>query len=341
MLHFSMSKRPITAKDIAIKVGVSQAAVSYALSPRAEKRALIAETTRRTILAVAQEMGYIPNALAQGIRTGKSGLLALWVPNFTNSVYLRTMRGIQEEANRHGFDLMVAGGVGQDGLAGVLRSFGQRRVDGVLMIARPLEAEAQKMIAQLEFPIVSIGGSLTYPNIDSVLTHNNQAFTALVQHLFEAGYRRIGTISGPLQTPTAIERHSGYLAGLEAVGLPFYKRLMRQGTYKSGSAGNLALELLRLKNPPDALVIANDLMAVEALLALIDAGYRIPQDVALAGCDDIPEACVVRPRLTTIRRPGLRAAQAAMQLLLERINGFAGQARTVWLDAEVVVRESA
>jgi LacI family transcriptional regulator len=335
-----MIKRIVTAKDIAAAVGVSQAAVSYAFSSRADKRALISPSTRERILQIAQDMGYFPNALAQGIRTGKSGLLALWVPNFTNSVYLRTMRGIQEEANQQGFDVMVTGGQGANGIEGVLRSFGQRRVDGALMIARPLSGEAQKIITQLEFPIITIGGSQTYPGIDSVLTRNAQAFTEMVQHLFSRGYRRIGAISGPLETPTASERHSGYLAGLQSVGLPFFKRLMRQGTYKSGSAGELALELIRQKNPPDALVVANDLMAIEALLVLHDAGYSIPKDIAIAGCDDIPEACVVRPRLTTIRRPGMRAAQAAMRLLLERIGGYDREARTVWLDAEVVVRES-
>ncbi len=335
-----MIKRIITAKDIAARVGVSQASVSYALSHRLDKRALISSETRLKILQVAEEVGYFPNAQAQAIRTGKTGLLALWVPNFTNSVYLRTMRGIQEVASEHGLDVLVYGGTGIRGMEAVLRSFGQRRVDGAIMIARPLDQTAQQLLAQLELPIVTIGGSMTYPNIDSVRTHNAKAFEQMVLHLAAQGYQRIGHISGPLTTATAQERLQGYRRGLTVAGLPYKKNWMRQGTYKSGCAAGLALELICQKTPPDALVIANDLMAIEALLGLHDAAWRIPQDMAIAGCDDIPEAEVVRPRLTTIRRPGLRAAQVAMKLLLERLAGYRGESRTVWLDAEVVIRGS-
>jgi LacI family transcriptional regulator len=333
-------KRIQTAKDIAARVGVSQAAVSYAFSSRPEKQALISAETRERIFKVAKEVGYFPNALAQGIRTGKTGLIALWVPNFSNSVYLRTMRGTQEVATQHGMDVLVYGGSGSSGMENVLRSMGQRRVDGAIMIARPLEANANQVLGQLELPIVTVGGSITYPNVDSVLTRNGDAFKQMVLHLAAQGYTRIGHISGNLETATAQERYQGYRQGLRAAKLPFRQAWMRQGTYKAGSAGALALELIRQKNPPDALVVANDLMAIEALLALHDAGYTIPKDMAITGCDDIPEAEVVRPRLTSIRRPGLRAAHSAMTLLLERIGGYNGKARTVWLDAEVIPRES-
>lgn len=340
MLSVQMTKRA-TAKDIAVLASVSQAAVSYAFSPRADKRGLIAEETRTRILEVAERIGYFPNRTASSIRTGKTGLIALWVPNFTNSIYLRTMRGIQDVAAQHGLDILVNGGTGASGMAGVLRSFGERRVDGAILIARPLEGAALRVLGQLELPLVTIGGSQRYPNVDSVLTRNAAAFSAMVLHLAERGYTRIGQISGPLATPTAQERIAGYRRGLKKAKLPLRKIWQREGTYRTGSAGNLALELARLPNPPDALVVANDLMAIEAILALQDAGIRVPHDMAVVGCDDTPEGVVLRPRLTTIRRPGMRAAQAAMTLLLERMNGFEGAARTVWLEAELVIRESA
>jgi LacI family transcriptional regulator len=335
-------KRAITAKDVAQRVGVSQAAVSYAFSDRADKRALISEDTRTRVLEAARVMGYFPNAVAQSIRTGKTGLVALWVPNFTNSVYLRTMRGMQEVSGQHGLDLLVYGGTREDaGMSGVLRSIGQRRVEGAILIARPLDAEALQVLGRLDTPLVTVGGSLEYPGVDRVLTRNADAFSRMIAFLAERGYARIGHIAGPLSTPTAQERLSGFKRGLNDVGLRFERRWLREGTYKAGSAGALALELMRLKTPPRAIVVANDLMAVEAILALTDHGFRVPQDVAVVGCDDIPEAEVVRPRLTTIRRPGARAAQAAMTLLLDRMGGYRGSERTVWLDAELVIRESA
>jgi LacI family transcriptional regulator len=336
-----MSKRATTAKDIAARVGVSQASVSYAFSPNPDKRGLISNETRARILEVAEQVGYFPNRTASSIRTGKTDLIALWVPNFTNSIYLRTMRGIQDVAGQHGLDILVYGGTGQAGMAGVLRSFGERRVDGAILIARPLEEAALQVLGQLELPLVTIGGSQIYPGVDSVLTRNAAAFEAMVLHLADKGYTRIGHISGPLTTPTAQERLEGYRRGLKSAKLPFKKIWQREGTYRAGSAGELALELTRLATPPDALVVANDLMAIEAILALQDAGIRVPHDIAIVGCDDTPEGVVLRPRLTTIRRPGMRAAQAAMNLLLERTQGFDGAARTVWLEAELVIRESA
>lgn len=336
-----MSKRATTAKDIAARVGVSQASVSYAFSSKSDKRSLISAETRARILTVAEEIGYFPNRTAQSIRTGKTDLIALWVPNFTNSIYLRTMRGIQDVAGLHGLDILVYGGTGATGMEGVLRSIGERRVDGAILIARPLEEAALHVLKQLELPLVTIGGSQTYAGVDSVLTHNAEAFESMVLHLAAQGYTRIGHISGPLNTPTAQERFTGYRRGLKKAKLPFKKIWQREGTYRAGSAGDLALELARLPSPPDALVIANDLMAIEAILALQDAGIRVPTDLAIVGCDDTPEGVVVRPRLTTIRRPGMRAAQAAMKLLLERTQGFQGAARTVWLEAELVIRESA
>jgi LacI family transcriptional regulator len=334
-------KRAVTSSDVAKRVGVSQAAVSYAFSERADKRALISEGTRARILDAAQEMGYLPNLNAQSVSTGRTGLVALWVPNFTNSAYLRTMRGMQEVAGLHGLEMLIYGGTRDDGMAGVLRSIGQRRVEGAIMIARPLDAAAEAVLKHLETPLVTVGGSLEYDGVDRVLTRDADAFERMVTFLVERGYERIGFIGGPDDAPSAVERLSGFKRGLERAGLALHKSLVRAGTYKAGSAGPLALEMMRRGKPPQALVVANDLMAIEAILALTDHGYRVPGDVAVVGCDDVPEAEVVRPRLTTIRRPGARAAQAAMGLLLERVNGFSGAARTVWLEAELVVRDSA
>ncbi len=341
MLKATVTKRSITSRDVAQRVGVSQAAVSYAFSPRPEKRALVSAQTRAQILEVAEALGYLPNAGARGMKSGKSGLVALWVPNFENSTYLRTMGGMQAVAAAQGLDLLVYGGTGARGMEGVLRSMGERRVDGAILIARPLAETAKATLRQLEVPLVTMGGSLRYEGIDAVLTRNAEAFEQMVRWLAQKGYQRIGHISGPLGTPTAQERLEGFKRGLRRAGLPFRKAWLREGTYRAGNAGGLALELLRSESPPDALVVANDLMAVEAILALRDQGYRVPHDLAIVGCDDIPEAEVVRPRLTTIRRPRASAATAAFELLLERMNGYAGKARVVWQDAELVIRESA
>ncbi|NJK45198.1 MAG: LacI family transcriptional regulator, partial [Pleurocapsa sp. SU_196_0] len=276
-------KRAVTAKDVAQRVGVSQAAVSYAFSLRADKRALISEQTRDRVLEAARAMGYFPNAVAQSIRTGKTGLVALWVPNFTNSVYLRTMRGMQEVATEHGLDLLVYGDTREQGMAGVLRSIGQRRVEGAILIARPLEPEAEAVLAQLEIPLVTVGGSLTYPGVDRVLTRNANAFERMVGFLAERGYERIGHISGPSSAPTAQERLDGFKRGLKRSKLRFEPRWVREGTYKAGSAGPLALELARLESKPQALVVANDLMAIEAILALTDHGFRVRRTWRLSG----------------------------------------------------------
>lgn len=329
----------VTARDVAQLAGVSQATVSYIFSNKAG-RSRVGEDTRQRVLEAAARLGYHPNAAARTLRTGKTGLVALVVPDLSNSTYPTFAVNIQREAARHNLDLLVYNNPRTEGTDQVIASLMRRQVDGVVLVAQYLSEAEQDALASTGLPMVAVGGSLRHPQIDRVANRDAECARQAVQHLIARGHQKIAHLSGPRDTFTGQERKRGYLEALQEAGLEADPLWMLEGNYLKGSAGPLVLSLMGSANPPEALFVANDVMAIDALLALQDAGFRIPEDLALVGFDDIPECELVRPRLTSVRRARGDGIEAIMGMLLERLSGFQGPGRVVEFTGELIVRDS-
>ncbi|MGH2368169.1 MAG: substrate-binding domain-containing protein, partial [Chloroflexota bacterium] len=218
----------------------------------------------------------------------------------------------------------------------------QRRVDGVILDASGPTPELLACLGREAYPVVLVGSRVDVPEFDAVVVAPGAAYDA-VRHLLARGHRRIAIIAGlPVPGANRPAKSSGYLLALQEADLPVDPTLIVQGDYTLQGGREAMRRLLALPAPPTAVFAGNDLMAIGALKAVTEAGMGVPADVAIVGHDDIPEAAVTVPALTTVAVPKYEMGRAATGLLLQRIReaGPAGRQR-IELAHRLMIRESA
>lgn len=315
-------RRP-TQADVARAAGVSQSLVSRVLN--GDEAISVPDETRERVLRVINELDYVPNSGARGLRKGRTSTVALVIPDITNPFYPELERGIQDVAERRGYDVIT---YNTDGLVdkerNSLRLLRQGRVDGAVITTFHLSVEDLAPLAAMGTPVVLLGRWPTEADgqpIDSVFIDNVAAARTAVSRLIQAGHRRIGMLAGRPGSAMADERVAGYRQALADFAIAWDDDLVEVGDFEE-AGGERATERLLTSSPrPSAIFAANDLMALGAVTVLRRRGLRIPDDVALIGFDDIPEARRVTPPLTTVSQFQKRLGQRAAELLLERIEG--------------------
>ena len=189
--------------------------------------------------------------------------------------------------------------------------------------------------------VVIHGDYPTHSLVDNIVTDEVKAVEEVVSYLIDQGHQRIATIAGPNTTWAGRLRKQGYLNALRANGLPIEDELICETEFKRGHGARAMQELLALPDPPTAVFAANDILAIYALLFAVDSGLSVPDDVAIVGFDDIPEATIVRPTLTTVHKDIDSLGAAAVRMLVERINSQEQlPSRKEVLDYEIMYRES-
>ena len=343
-MHRSQTRRKPTQSDVARLAQVSQATVSYVLNYNTAVS--VPAETRERILAAAAELGYVPNRAARTLRTNKSLTVASIIPDITNPFYPAFERGTQDIAERYGYDLVI---YNTDGIEArerkCLNSIRQGRVDGVIMTNFHLTpADIAPLVAE-GIPFVMLGSTepaWSEAGIDVLAVDNVGWACRAVSYLIERGHTRIGMIAGVAGTPPREQRVAGYRQALLEHGIPAEEKLIRAGDFGEAGGYEAMRDLLKLSPLPTALFAANDLMALGALIALREAGLRVPDDMAVVGYDDIPAARLIDPPLTTVaqfpERLGLRAAEMLFEILRGEVP-TAG--RLEEMPCELIVRRSA
>ncbi len=341
----SENHRP-TQEDVAREAGVSRAVVSYVINNRSGGKVRISEPTRRRVLEVVQRLGYQPNVNARSLRTRRSQLIAVMVPDLTNPFYPLMIRGAQAVAQRAAYDILV---YDCDDQPARERSFVWamlgRMVDGVILVAFHLKAEDVSLLTRAGIEVVGVGGELRPLGVDIVVPGEREAVRELMQHLIGRGHRFIAHLAGPPDTPPGRVRLEAYRQALAEAGLAHDESLVRYGAFDREHVAELVGSLFPTPAGdahPTALFAANDVMAIEAIRTLTRLGWRVPADVAVCGFDNIPEAEVVMPPLTTVDQDAEAIGQRAAELLLERLSADAPlPPREVSIACRLVLRESA
>ncbi|HMP38892.1 MAG TPA: LacI family DNA-binding transcriptional regulator [Roseiflexaceae bacterium] len=303
-----------TQEDVARLAGVSRATVSYVLNGQSGGKVRISDETRQRVLAAIEQLGYQPDAAARSLRTGRTQLLAVMVPDLTNPFYPLLIRGAQQRAEEHGYEILVYDtndrAVREEAFVNTML---RRRVDGVILVSFHLDIRAAAAAAEA------------------------------IRHLIERGHRRIAHLAGPYDTPPGKVRLQGYREALEAAAIDYDEQLVRYGSFQREGVADLALQLLQVAAPPPtAIFAANDVMAIEVIRTLTHRGVRIPEDVAVVGFDNIPEADLVVPSLTTVGQDAQALGEQAAALLLERLAGEdAAELRHISMPFRLIIRESA
>jgi LacI family transcriptional regulator len=310
---------PVTSRDIAREIGLSQSTVSRAL--RGDPR--VAPETRARVKAAAERLGYLPDAAARVLSSGRTRTVGVVVADILNPFYPEIVEVLHGELLHEGYaTVLLNEPLGPD-LAGQLRG---RTVDGLIVVAATLGATFVEQLPALGIPLVLLNRYVDGAEVDRVLSDNVAGGALAVEHLLELGHRRIGLIAGPADTSTARDREQGMRAALERRGVAFDPALRREGPFTHESGHQHCSELLGLAQPPTAIVCASDVVAFGALDAAKRLGVPVPGRLSVIGYDDIAMAGWEAFALTTVRQPLARMARRAVRVLLERLQAPAAAA---------------
>ena len=319
-------------KDIARIAGVSHCTVSRALhhSP------LISPATAERIRDIARRSGYVPNAVARSLVSRSTHTVGVVVTTIADPFIGEVVEGIESMANEHGYSVILANSKADPELEiKVVDGFTQRRVDGILVAASRVGAVHGKRLAGTKIPIVLINNQHPGEFAHSVGIDNVTASRAIVGHLLDLGHRRIAFIGDRLGYQSDAERYAGYRAMMPDVD----PKLVMRGDGKPEQGEWAATQLLGLSRPPSAIICYNDMTALGALRASATRGLRVPEDVSIAGFDDLFVASYTSPPLTTIRQPKQEMGRRAMSILLQLLAGEEPESR-ILLPGELIVRGS-
>ena len=304
---------PSTSYDVAQRAGVSQSAVSRCFRPGSS----IAPKTRARVLAAAQELGYHPNAMASGLITKRSNLVAVLISNLTNLYYPEVLAEITRRLSDHGIRVLLFALQAESDVDAMLDQVWRYRVDGAIVAAR-LSAAQLSDFAQRRVPVVLYNRFGEGQPVPSVCCDSVGGERQLVEKLVSAGHSVFGIIAGPDDSYVSAERVSGAQRRLHELGR---EAVMVKGSfdYESGDAGLRAL-MAMTDRKLDALICANDLMAIGAIdCARIQFGIDVPHDLSIVGFDGVAPAMWASYRLSTMRQPVRRMTEAAVAMLIERI----------------------
>ena len=305
---------PVTSRDIARQIGLSQTTVSRAL--RGDPR--VAPDTVARVQAAADRLSYVPDAAARSLTTGRTLTVGVVVADITNPFYPEIVEVLHAELGREGYATVLLNDPRGDELDRHLRG---RSVDGLIVVSATLDDGLAAQLPRLGVPLVLLNRDLDGIAADRVLSDNVAGGALVTDHLLDLGHRRIGLIAGPANTSTARDREQGMRAALAARGLELAPELRRAGSFSHHSGHQGCLELLRLPQPPTAIVCASDVVAFGALDAARRVGAEVPRDLSVVGYDDIAMAGWEAFALTTIRQPLGQMAKLSVRLLLERLRG--------------------
>jgi DNA-binding LacI/PurR family transcriptional regulator len=346
MMADQPSNRPerVTMRDVAREAGVSQSTVSRVLS-RAPSNVPISEETQRRVLAAVEKLDYHPNQYARSLRGQKSRMIGIMIADITNPFYHAMVRQVQDVAFQNHYDVMIANSDhAREKELLFCESITRRPVDGVILVPHHLtDQDLDSLISRTGMAIGAVGNHIQHPNVDVAWGNDGLASYEAVRWLIEQrGHQRIAMICANPNFPVIKRRHGGFQRAMEEAGLQIPEAYVVCGDWSFEHGQRAIRSLLQLPVPPTAVFAANDTLAIGALEAVEEMNYRVPDDIAIIGFDDIPEAQWVRPRLTTIAQYPGEMGQKLAQALFERIDGERDSPRRVFeVSCQFVERESA
>ena len=320
-----------TIHDVAARAGVSVATVSRVLNGKE----LVREETSQLVVDAVKSLRYVPNIAARSLSIRRSHTIGVVLPEVHGEFFSEVIRGLDLAARAAGYHLLVSGSHSDaDEMVEVMEAM-RGRVDGMAVMAPDVRPSVLSEGVGGSVPLVLINA--TGAGHDAVTIDNYGGARAMTRHLLSFGYPRIAFVRGPEQNGDARERLRGYRQVMRPANRT---RLELPGDFTERSGAAAAAQILASKQRPRAIFAANDSMAVGVLTALVDAGVEVPDDIAVAGFDDIPIARYVTPPLTTVGVDTVELGRRAFALLLDVIARPEHPSRCERIATTLVVRRS-
>jgi len=334
-----MNKRTnkVTIVDVAAEAGVSFGTVSRVINNDVH----VKQETRDRVRATMKRLNFVANRQARSLAGGKTNTIGLLVPDLGTGYIGEIIRGIDAELGIAGFDLMLyTTHRTATKEAEYVSSLVQGMVDGLILVLPRNPSDYIGVMTQAKFPFVLIDHQGTGEDCPAIGATNWQGAFNATNYLIQLGHRRIGFITGWLDLGAAVDRLEGYKAALRTNRIPLQPDLIYEGTFAHLDGYTGAKKLLSIKKPPTAIFASNDVMAISAMDAVRECGMRIPEDISILGFDDIPQASMVRPSLTTIRQPLEQMGRTAAQILFDILKNPDHKHNRIELPTELVIRDS-
>jgi LacI family transcriptional regulator len=305
-------------------------------------RGYVGKESRSNVIRAVDELQFVPNAMARGLKTKRSGLIALLVPEIINSFYTTVARGIEDIANEHGFQVIL-GNTDEDTVKekAYVELMVANHIDGIIIAPAGRSGKHLSTLLTRKVPTVVVDRRVEEFDADTVIGDSFEGSVLLTNHLLKLGHRQIAFLNGDIETSSARDREAGFLAALALAGVAPNPDWMSRGTWFIEDAEERTRRLWSEAPGFTAIFAANNFMAIGALRALRRLGVGVPNDLALVCFDDVEAAADIDPFLTVMSQPAYTMGTLSTQLLLERVNGkFAGPFREIVLTPSLLLRRS-
>jgi len=330
------TKRAATIQDVAREAGVSVSTVSRVLNGKDD----VASETCEKVLGVIAELSYASSLAARGMRSRRTNVIGLIMPDVASPYCIEVMRGVNQAIAQSNYDLIVytTGDVRKYGTADQERRYvsllNGSITDGVIVVTPAATAFST------DAPLVAIDPNNESPDCPSIIATNRAGALAAMTYLTGLGHHRIGFITGRLELVSASRRLRGYQEGLAASGIPLDEELVQISDYTTETAVERTRKLLTLANPPTAIFASNDMSAIGVYQAAQEVGVRIPEDLSVVGFDNLRESTYLKPALTTVDQFISEMGSLATEMVVKLIKGETLERNLHKIPTQLVIRES-
>ncbi|MEK8132839.1 LacI family DNA-binding transcriptional regulator [Paenibacillus filicis] len=324
--------------DVAAKAGVSPATVSRVLNDSSK----VTPKTRAKVMNIIHELGYQPHAAAKNLRSQKTMIVGVIVPDISNSYFSEIIKGIENIAYSKKYKVVICDTANnEEKELEFLNLLTTRTIDGVIMVAPLTSNETILSIADHGYLIGIVGKKLEHERIPCILTDNVKFSMQVVHHLVERGHREIAFINGSAHAVDSFDRLEGYLKALKEHNIPFKPELIENGNFHESGGYEAILRLFAKKTPFTAVYSANDEMALGVYRACAELGIQIPEQLAVVGVDNNRIGKYLKPSLTTVKQPNYTMGALLVEKLIDMMNEDEyAENRVFTVDSELLIRGS-
>lgn len=330
----------VTLRDVARAADVHPGTASRALN--AETRSLVNEETAQRVLGAAEQLGYLPNPIARGLKTNRSYTIGVLVPDITNPLFPPILRGIEDRLEEDGYTPLMANTDNDRERARIdWQTMRARQVDGIITATAHRADPIAEEITDSGLPLVLVNRRVDDPAIRAATPDDRAGMRLAVEHLVSLGHRRIAHIGGPLEFSSGHDRHDGFLEAMREGGVePDPDLVIISNAFTEPEGAKACRELLDRGGGATAIAASNDLIALGCYDVFLERSIQCPGELSVTGFNDMPFADRFQPPLTTVRIRPYEVGVAAAELMLEALRNPDSDPRQVQLKPELVVRES-
>ncbi|MGM0507997.1 MAG: LacI family DNA-binding transcriptional regulator [Fusobacteriota bacterium] len=329
----------MTIKEVAKRAGVSISTVSRVINNSAK----VSKDIKKRVEKIIEETGYRPNSLARGLINDKTNVIGVILPRIDLEIFAAAVEGLTKKLNELGYHILLANSRAKvEEELEYFKVFEEKRVDGVVWFATGITKEHRELLKKMNYPVVLLGQEDEILDCPSVIYDNYNGVKKITNYLIELGHRNISFIGVPeFDKSIGLERKRGFKDTLEMNGIEVKSTDIVEANFDYMAGYDNAEKIFKSNEKvPTAIVAATDRLAIGVIRYLLENGYRVPEDISVAGIDDLRMASIYTPSLTTINYNHYQSGVHAADLIIDQVEKRESSVRRIVLDYKLKIRNS-